>query len=89
MIVCGVCVCVCVSVAILFATVLVLFADKWPVISWKAIESLYLSETSTNCPGVRLCPKLTRDHVLLNSYTRMCVNLAAQVTVVQCLCIHL
>jgi len=48
-------------------------------ISWKWIESLYLEETSTETPGVRLGFKLTRDHVWLNSFTRMRVYLAAQV----------
>jgi len=48
-------------------------------ISWKWIEHLYLTETSTECPGIRLCHKLTRDHVWLTSYTRMRVHLAAQV----------
>ena len=46
--------------------------------SWKWIESLYLEETSTETPGVRLGFKLTRDHVWLNSFTRMRVYLAAQ-----------
>ena len=48
-------------------------------ISWKWIESLYLGETSTETPGVRLGFKLTRDHVWLNSFTRMRVYLATQV----------
>ena len=39
-------------------------------ISWKWIESLYLGESSTETPGVRLGFKLTRDHVWLNSFTR-------------------
>lgn len=52
--------------------------DQW--ISWKWIERLYLMETTSSSPGVRLCHKLSRDHVWLNSYTRMRVNLAAQVS---------
>ena len=48
-------------------------------ISWKWIESLYLSENTTTTPGVRMCHKLTRDHVWLTPYTRMRVYLAAQV----------
>ena len=51
-------------------------------ISWKWIESFYLAETSSTTPGVRLCHKLTRDHVWLNSFSRMRVYLAAQVSVV-------
>ena len=50
-------------------------------ISWKAIESLYLSETEKSSPGIRLCHKLSSDHIWLNSYTRMRVNLAAQVCI--------
>ena len=38
-------------------------------------------ESSTTTPGVRLCHKLTKDHVWLTSFTRMRVNLAAQVRV--------
>ena len=49
-------------------------------ISWKWIENLYLSETTTTTPGVRICHKLTRDHIWLNSFTRMRVYLAAQVS---------
>ena len=52
---------------------------KGQTISWKWIERLYLMESSTETPGVRLCHKLTRDHVWLTSFTRMRVNLAAQV----------
>ena len=51
-------------------------------ISWKTIESLYLSETTTSTMGVRLCHKLTRDHVWLTSHNRMRVYLAAQVRVI-------
>ena len=45
-------------------------------ISWKWIEHLYLSE---NTFGTRVCHKLTKDHIWLNSFTRMRVYLAAQV----------
>ena len=36
-------------------------------ISWKSIEHLFLLETTTDTPGVRMCHKLTRDHVWLTS----------------------
>ena len=49
------------------------------IISWKSIEHLYLKETSTSTPGVRLCHKLTKEHVWLTSFSRMRVYLAAQV----------
>ena len=39
-------------------------------------------ETTTSTPGVRMCHKLTRDHVWLTSFTRMRVYLAAQVSIV-------
>ena len=35
-------------------------------ISWKHIEALYLTETSTITPGIRLCHKLTKYHVWLS-----------------------
>ncbi len=57
-----------------------LFQKKGQVVSWKSIESLYLTETSTSTMGVRLCHKLTRDHIWLTSYNRMRVYLAAQVS---------
>ncbi len=37
-------------------------------ISWKHLEQLHLVETEKT-GGMRLCPKLTRDHILLNPYT--------------------
>ena len=43
------------------------------------MEALYLLESETNVPGVRLCPKLRRDHIWLAPYSKMKVNLAAQV----------
>ncbi len=48
-------------------------------ISWIHVEHLYLTETETT-GGVRLCPKITRDHLWLTSYSRMRVYLAAQVS---------
>lgn len=50
-------------------------------ITWKWIEHLFLLESSTDAPGVRLACKLTRDHVWLTSFTRMRVYLAAQVSI--------
>ena len=47
-------------------------------ISWKHVENLYLTETNT-IGGVRLCPKLTKEHLWLSSYSKMRVYLAAQV----------
>ena len=39
-------------------------------------------ETSTTTPGVRMCHKLTRDHVWLTSFTKMRVYLAAQASLI-------
>ena len=47
-------------------------------ISWKHVENLYLTETNT-IGGVRLCPKLTKEHLWLSSYSKMRVYLAAQI----------
>lgn len=47
-------------------------------ISWKHIEELYLSETEKP-EHLRYCPKLTKAHIWLSSYSKMKVNLAAQV----------
>ena len=43
------------------------------------MEALYLLESETNVPGVRLSPKLRHDHIRLTPYSKMKVNLAAQV----------
>ena len=45
-------------------------------ISWDHLVQLYKRKSSS---GLSLLPKLTREHVYLNSYSRMRVNLAAQV----------
>ena len=46
-------------------------------ISWEHIRRVY--NRSQCASGLSLLPKLTREHVELNSYSRMRVNLAAQV----------
>ena len=46
------------------------------VISWRDITQLYENYC---CGAYRLCPKLTPAHVYLTSFSRMKVNLAAQV----------
>lgn len=60
--------------------VVIFYQKNGQDISWKWIEHLFLSENTTDTPGVRMCHKLTRDHVWLNSFTRMRVYLAAQVS---------
>ena len=37
-------------------------------ISWKHIEALFLMETTTSTPGVRLAHKLTRDHICMAEF---------------------
>ena len=40
---------------------------------------MYIREAETNFPGVRLCPDLCREHTWLTPYSKMKMNLAAQV----------
>lgn len=46
-------------------------------ISWKHLQTIYNKSASTS--GLTLLPKLKREHNVLNSYSRMRVDLAAQV----------
>ena len=48
-------------------------------LSWQHIIHLYNLEVNPIHPGVKLCPKLTKDHIWLTSFSKMRVNLAAQV----------
>jgi len=45
-------------------------------ILWNHISNIYYEDLEC---GLKLLPKLTRDHVHLNSYSKMNVRLAAQV----------
>ena len=47
-------------------------------ILWKHLEQLYEEDTSKEA-GLRLIPKLKYEHVHLNSFSKMRVDLAAQV----------
>ncbi len=49
-------------------------------VSWEHLRRVYNRSRTTS--GLSLLPKLTREHMDLNSYSRMRVNLAAQVNVV-------
>jgi len=42
------------------------------------LEKLYIKETATE-EGLRLVPKLKYEHIYLTSYSKMRVDLAAQV----------
>ena len=48
-------------------------------ISWEHLRRLYKRRSSS---GLTLLPKLTLEHLNLNSYSRMRVNLAAQVGII-------
>ena len=50
---------------------------------WKHILDLYYRNTGavTSTPGLSLLPKLTYEHVMLTSFSKMRVDLAAQVHV--------
>ncbi len=50
---------------------------KW--ISWKHIESLYLRETSTFAPGVRLCRYIARKFVIILQPFRHFLKILIQV----------
>jgi hypothetical protein len=50
-------------------------------ISWKHLVYLYERDLGVNrgAPGLRLLPKIRHEHIYLNSFLKMRVNLAAQV----------
>ena len=48
-------------------------------ISWSHITALY--DKSRFSSGLSMIPKLKKEHIYLNSYSRMRVNLAAQVSI--------
>ena len=47
-------------------------------ISWKHIEKLYEDDRRPGV-GLTLLPKIKREHIKLNSFSKMRVDLAAQV----------
>ena len=51
-------------------------------IEWKQLQELYekLSGMTVRSLGLSLVPKLKREHVWLTSFSRMRVDLAAQVS---------
>ncbi len=57
-------------------------------ITWKQLWDLYdnLRELQAGSCGLSLVPKLKREHLQLTSYSRMRVDLAAQVTCCNKLC---
>jgi hypothetical protein len=50
-------------------------------ISWNHLKDLYLADNdiSTAAPGLRLVPKLKYEHINLTSFSKMRVDLAAEV----------
>lgn len=51
-------------------------------ISWRHLEELYVRNTGQNS-GLVLLPKLKYEHVHLTSFSKMRVDLAAQVSIAQ------
>ena len=58
---------------------------KGSSITWSDVLSLYYSNTGADkaAPGLCPVPKLKREHVYLTSFSKMRVDLAAQVSSVQ------
>ena len=48
-------------------------------ISWSHLVNLYWRNRSQETPGLALLPKLKYEHIELSSYSKMRVDLAAQV----------
>ena len=61
--------------------VYVLFVYR-TIISWKHLQDLYAggSGASKEAPGLSIVPKLKYEHIFLTSFSKMCVDLAAQVS---------
>ena len=60
-----------------------LFAEGWEADSWRHLEELYHKDSGAfrDASGLSLPPKIKFEHIKLTSYSKMCVDLAAQVTV--------
>ena len=56
-------------------------------IAWKHLEELYLLDT-TSGNGLRLVPKLKYEHIHLTTFSKMRVDLAAQVTIREVSCTY-
>ena len=52
-------------------------------ISWKHLEDLYHKDNGANreAPGLSMVPKLKYEHIHLSSFSKMRVDLAAQVSI--------
>ena len=55
-------------------------------ISWKHLEKLYIKNRAQ---GLSLVPKIKYEHVYLTSFSKMRVDLAAQVRIERQVCIYL
>jgi len=55
-------------------------------ILWKHLEDLYIKDTSEGT-GLRKLPKLKYEHIHLTNFSKMRVDLAAQVCVFMSACI--
>lgn len=73
--------CVCVYGGMTWCNNLHLVQKNGQFILWKHIQELYdkMNRMAVQSKGLSLLPKLKLEHVQLNSYSRMRVDLAAQV----------
>ena len=57
---------------------------------WKHLQNLYHRDSGKqkSAGGLSLVPKLKYEHVYLTSFSKMRVDLAAQVSYIQALCMH-
>lgn len=55
---------------------------KGESISWKLVHQLYHTDSgaTTNTPGLSIVPKLKYEHLFLTSFSKMRVDLAAEVS---------
>ena len=56
-------------------------------ILWSHVQKLYEADTASMC-GIRLVPKLRYEHISLTSFSKMRVDLAAQVCFQSCMILH-
>ena len=53
-------------------------------IEWKHVVDLYMRANNPlkDSPGLTIVPKLKYEHISLTSFSKMCVDLAAQVYII-------
>ena len=70
-------VCICIETTVF----IVLLQHNGKPISWRHLEDLYIQDSKQSNKGTRLVPKLKYEHVYLTPFSRMRVDLAAQVSI--------